>query len=103
MSLGVPEQICELPILPPLARFSRPIFDEINCRDVRQIVLNCLIQKSERFDTVCVCVNWPLDQVREHTKFLIDGVDGERPFRKMNELSGLAGELVYAFSVRSIK
>jgi hypothetical protein len=43
VSLRVPEQVCQLSVLPPLARVSLPVLDEINRRDVSEIILNGLI------------------------------------------------------------
>ena len=58
--LRMPEQICQLSILPALARFSRPVLDQIDRGDVCKIVLDGLIEKGEGLNTVGVSVERPL-------------------------------------------
>ena len=53
-SVCVPEEICQLSVLPVLARCSIAILDEIDRCDVSEIILSGLIEKRERMITVCV-------------------------------------------------
>ena len=55
-----------------LARCSIGILDEIDRRDIGKIALGRLIQKREGTIAVCVCLNWPGDQVTEHLGVLDD-------------------------------